>query len=99
MLFLLGVVVAVGKASVFKYIGDEFTSDVGAVSGAVGLAGGMGGFLFPIMFGELQDLTHVRSTAFMLMLAVACIALIWMYFTEIRVSSVPSASKPASRAA
>ncbi|MDR0457874.1 MAG: MFS transporter, partial [Burkholderiaceae bacterium] len=84
MLFLLGVVIAVGKASVFKYVGDDYPANVGAVSGAVGLAGGMGGFLFPIMFGQLQDLTHVRSTAFMLMFAVVCASLIWMYFTEIR---------------
>ena len=84
MLFLLGVVVAVGKASVFKYIGDEFTDNIGAVSGAVGLAGGMGGFLLPIMFGYLQDLTGVRSTAFMLLFGVVCVSLVWMYFTEMR---------------
>ena len=84
MLFLLGIVVAIGKASVFKYIGDEYTHNVGAVSGAVGLWGGMGGFLFPLMFGQLQDIFHVRSTAFMLMLLVVCVSLVWMYFTEIR---------------
>jgi len=84
LLFLLGIVVAVGKASVFKYVGDEYTDNVGAVSGAVGLAGGMGGFLLPLMFGYLQDLTHVRSTAFMLMFGVACVALLWMYLTEMR---------------
>jgi NNP family nitrate/nitrite transporter-like MFS transporter len=32
----------------------------------VGLAGGLGGFLLPIAFGVLQDLTGVRSTCFML---------------------------------
>ncbi|MDR2710949.1 MAG: NarK/NasA family nitrate transporter [Burkholderiales bacterium] len=84
MLFLLGVVVAVGKASVFKYIGDEYTHNVGAVSGAVGLWGGLGGFLFPKGFGILQDIFHVRSTAFMLMLVVVILSLIWMYYTEIR---------------
>ena len=98
MLFLLGVVVAIGKASVFKYIGDEYTHNVGAVSGAVGLWGGMGGFLFPLMFGFLQDRFHVRSTAFMLMLAVVVVSLVWMYFTEIRPGAAAS-HNPASRAA
>ncbi|MCL2872080.1 MAG: NarK/NasA family nitrate transporter [Betaproteobacteria bacterium] len=84
MLFLLGVVVAIGKASVFKYVGNEYKANVGAVSGAVGLWGGLGGFLFPKGFGYLQQLTGVRSTAFMLMLVVVIISLIWMYFTEIR---------------
>ena len=96
MLFLLGVVVAIGKASVFKYIGDEFKHNVGAVSGAVGLWGGMGGFLFPIMFGWLQDRFHVRSTAFMLMLVVVCAALVWMYFTEMRGSRSRSRSRSSS---
>ncbi|MDR0479109.1 MAG: NarK/NasA family nitrate transporter [Burkholderiaceae bacterium] len=99
MLFLLGVVVAIGKASVFKYVGDGYTTNVGAVSGAVGLAGGMGGFLFPIMFGYLQDLTHVRSTAFMLLFVVVCLSLIWMYFTEIRAPHVITPGRPASRTA
>ena len=104
MLFLLGVVVAIGKASVFKYVGDGYTHNVGAVSGAVGLWGGLGGYLFPKGFGWLQDLTHVRSTAFMLMLAVVVVALVWMYFTEMRgsgasASSRRSSRKPASRAA
>jgi len=98
MLFLLGVVVAIGKASVFKYIGDQYTANVGSVSGAVGLAGGMGGFLFPKGFAWLQTLTGVRSTAFMLMLAVVIVSLVWMYFTEIRPGAAAS-SNPASRAA
>lgn len=93
MLFLLGVVIAVGKASVFKYVGDQYTDSIGAVSGAVGLAGGMGGFLLPIMFGYLQDLTHVRSTAFMLLFGVVCVSLVWMYFTEIRRTDARSSQK------
>jgi NNP family nitrate/nitrite transporter-like MFS transporter len=84
LLFILGIAMAFGKASVFKYIGDEYTTNIGAVSGAVGLAGGMGGFLLPIMFGFLQDLTGVRSSAFMLLYGVVWVSLIWMYWTEVR---------------
>jgi len=93
MLFLLGIVVAIGKASVFKYVGDGYTHNVGAVSGAVGLWGGLGGYLFPKGFGILQDLTGVRSTAFMLMLVVVVLSLIWMYFTEMRGVTQPGSSK------
>jgi NNP family nitrate/nitrite transporter-like MFS transporter len=84
LLFALGLSMAIGKASVFKYIGDEYTANIGAVSGAVGLAGGMGGFLLPILFGKLQDFTGVRSTAFMLLYGVVWVSLIWMYWTEVR---------------
>jgi NNP family nitrate/nitrite transporter-like MFS transporter len=54
------------------------------VSGVVGLAGGMGGFLMPIMFGALVDLTGVRSSAFMLMFGIVWVSLIWMYWSEVR---------------
>lgn len=81
ILFGVGVAMAVGKASVFKFIADEFPKDIGAVSGAVGLAGGLGGFFLPIMFGALVDLTGVRSTSFMLLYGTVCVSLVWMYFS------------------
>ncbi|HKY00944.1 MAG TPA: MFS transporter, partial [Burkholderiales bacterium] len=84
LMFVMGMAWAFGKASVFKYISDEFPDNIGVVSGIVGLAGGLGGFLLPILFGALQDLTGVRSSAFMLMYGVVWVSLIWMYLTEVR---------------
>jgi NNP family nitrate/nitrite transporter-like MFS transporter len=84
LMAVLGVAWAFGKASVFKYISDDYPSNIGAISGIVGLAGGLGGFVLPIMFGALLDLTGVRSSAFMLMYGVVWVSLIWMYFTEVR---------------
>ena len=81
---VLGVAMAFGKASVFKYISDDYPSNIGAISGIVGLAGGLGGFVLPIMFGALMDLTGIRSSAFMLMYGVVWVSLIWMYWTEVR---------------
>ena len=84
LIFIVGIAFAFGKASVFKYISDEFPSNIGAVSGIVGLAGGLGGFVLPIMFGALVDLTGVRSSCFMLMYGVVWVSLIWMYLSEVR---------------
>ncbi|WP_439535715.1 MFS transporter [Methyloversatilis sp.] len=84
LMFILGIAWAFGKASVFKYISDDYPANIGAISGIVGLAGGLGGFVLPIMFGALVDLTGIRSSAFMLMYAVVWVSLIWMYFTEVR---------------
>ncbi len=84
LLFTVGVAFAFGKASVFKYISDQYPHNIGVVSGIVGLIGGLGGFLLPIMFGALVDLTGIRSSAFMLMYGVVWVSLIWMYFTEVR---------------
>jgi NNP family nitrate/nitrite transporter-like MFS transporter len=84
VMFTMGIAFALGKASVFKYISDDYPKNIGVVSGVVGLAGGMGGFLMPIMFGALVDLTGIRSSAFMLMFGVVWVSLMWMYFTEVR---------------
>ncbi|MWV15704.1 MFS transporter [Pseudomonas sp. L-22-4S-12] len=88
LLFVMGIAFAFGKASVFKYISDEFPERMGAVSGIVGLAGGLGGFVLPIMFGALVDLTGVRSSCFMLMYGVVWVSLIWMYLSEVRKTPV-----------
>ena len=58
LMFIVGVAWAFGKASVFKYISDDFPRDLGAVSGIVGLVGGLGGFVLPIMFGALLQRLH-----------------------------------------
>ncbi|MBV7537546.1 NarK/NasA family nitrate transporter [Duganella sp. sic0402] len=81
LLFIVGTAMAVGKASVFKFIADDFSDNIGAVSGVVGLAGGLGGFVLPIMFGALLDLTGIRSSAFMLLYGTVCVSLVWMHFS------------------
>ncbi|WP_311419519.1 nitrate/nitrite transporter [Kingella denitrificans] len=81
LMFTAGIAMAVGKASVFKFVANDYPDNIGAVSGAVGLAGGLGGFLLPIMFGALLDWSGVRSTAFMLLYGCTCVSLICMHFS------------------
>jgi NNP family nitrate/nitrite transporter-like MFS transporter len=94
LMFILGISWAFGKASVFKYISDEYPHNIGAVSGIVGLAGGLGGFVLPIFFGILMDLTGIRSSAFMLMYGVVWVSLIWMYWTEVRRTELMGKNAP-----
>ncbi|MBE2244831.1 MAG: NarK/NasA family nitrate transporter [Burkholderiaceae bacterium] len=94
LMFILGIAWAFGKASVFKYISDDYPGNIGTVSGIVGLAGGLGGFVLPIMFGALMDLTGIRSSAFMLMYGVVWVSLIWMYWTEVRRTEVMGPKAP-----
>lgn len=84
LLFVLGVVLAFGMASTFKYVSDEFADNLGVVSGIVGLAGGVGGFLLPILWGAVLDLTRIRSSCFMLLYGIVWVSLILIYFTEVR---------------
>jgi MFS transporter, NNP family, nitrate/nitrite transporter len=95
LMFLLGIAWAFGKASVFKYISDDYPENIGTISGIVGLAGGLGGFVLPIMFGALVDITGVRSSAFMLMYGVVWVSLIWMYWTEVRRTELMGKDAPA----
>lgn len=84
LLFALGIALAFGMASTFKYVGDDFPDSIGVVTGIVGLAGGLGGFLLPVLWGALLDLTRVRSSCFMLLYGIVWVSLILLYITEIR---------------
>ncbi|MFI4976039.1 MAG: nitrate/nitrite transporter [Caulobacterales bacterium] len=84
LLFVLGICFACGMSSTFKFVGDDFPDDMGAVTGIVGLAGGLGGFLLPIMFGVLLDVIGVPSSCFMLLYGIVWVSLILSYLTEVR---------------
>ncbi len=94
LLFILGIAWGFGKASVFKYISDEYPHNIGVISGIVGLIGGLGGFVLPIMFGAIVDLTGLNSGIFMLMYGVIWVSLIWMYLTEVRKLPIVKTTAP-----
>ena len=84
LLFVLGIGLACGMASTFKYIGDDFPDSIGTVSGIVGMAGGLGGFLLPIMFGAILDHLGINSSCFMLLYGIVAVSLVLNYVTEVR---------------
>jgi NNP family nitrate/nitrite transporter-like MFS transporter len=77
--FVLGFFMSLGKAAVYKHIPVYYPSRVGAVGGIVGLVGGLGGFVLPIAFGLLNDLTGVWQSCFWLLFAIVAVALVWMH--------------------
>ena len=76
---VLGFFMSLGKAAVFKHIPVYYPNRVGAVGGVVGLVGGLGGFVMPIAFGALNDLTGIWQSCFWLMFAIVAVALVWMH--------------------
>ncbi len=84
LLLVVGVAFAFGMASTFKYIGAEFPENMGAVSGLVGMMGGLGGFLLPIMFGGILDWLGFNSSCFMLLYGIVAVSLMLNYLTEVR---------------
>ena len=80
-LFALGFFMSLGKAAVFKHIPVYYPNHVGAVGGLVGMIGGLGGFVLPIAFGALLDLTGIYTSCFALLFVLVGIALTWMHLS------------------
>lgn len=79
IVFVLGFFMALGKAAVYKHIPVYYPKNVGSVGGLVGMIGGLGGFVLPIAFGGLLDLTGIWTSCFMLLFVLVTGALIWMH--------------------
>jgi MFS transporter, NNP family, nitrate/nitrite transporter len=84
LIFILGFFMSLGKAAVYKHIPVYYPEHVGAVGGLVGMIGGLGGFILPIAFGALNDLTGVATSIFMLLFILVLVALLWMHFSVLR---------------
>jgi NNP family nitrate/nitrite transporter-like MFS transporter len=79
--FILGSVMGIGKAAVYKHIPDYFPNDVGVVGGIVGVLGGIGGFVCPIIFGYLLKQTGLWTTCWMFFFLLTAVCLVWMHIT------------------
>ena len=76
---LLGFVMSLGKAAVYKHIPVYYPHHVGSVGGLVGMIGGLGGFVLPIAFGILNDWFGVWTSSFMLLFAIVAVSTVWMH--------------------
>jgi NNP family nitrate/nitrite transporter-like MFS transporter len=91
LLFLIGVGMGIGKASVYKYVPNYFPNDVGAVGGLVGMLGALGGFVLPKVFGVLGRSTGVPQAAFIALLAVTLGSLVWLHLVVMRIKAAERA--------
>ena len=82
LVFLVGLAQGFGKASVYRSLADHYPTQMGVVGGIVGLIGGLGGFVLPIMFGVAADAVGVRSSCFMLMFLLVVVTMIWTWVAE-----------------
>lgn len=67
-----------GNGAVFKLVPQHFPDRMGAVTGIVGAAGGLGGFFPPLLLGVLHDLTGSFAPGFLLLsfFALTCLVLV-----------------------
>jgi NNP family nitrate/nitrite transporter-like MFS transporter len=78
------VMLGLGTGAVFKLVADWFPGQVGAVTGVVGAAGGLGGFFPPLVMGLVKTWTGEYVLGFIAMAAVAAICLVVLGMLERR---------------
>jgi MFS transporter, NNP family, nitrate/nitrite transporter len=75
----LAVMFGLGTGAVFKLVAKEFPQQVGAVTGVVGAAGGLGGFFPPLVMAFVKSATGSYTLGFVLLAltAAACVVVLW----------------------
>jgi MFS transporter, NNP family, nitrate/nitrite transporter len=72
----MALALGLGTGAVFKLVPEWFPDRVGAVTGVVGAAGGLGGFFPPLVMGIVKSATGGYGLGFALMAVVAAACLI-----------------------
>ncbi len=76
LIFIIGMMMGIGGAAVFKHISDFYPTSIGTVGGIVGVLGGLGGFIGPILFGYLLNATGVWTSSWMFLAALVTICIV-----------------------
>ena len=90
----MAVCLGLGTGAVFKMVGNEYPKQVGAVTGVVGAAGGLGGFFPPLVMGLVKTAFGAYTLGFLLLAftGVLCLAILALMMMR------PSAPVPAAKA-
>jgi MFS transporter, NNP family, nitrate/nitrite transporter len=81
LVFLLGLAMGVGLVGVYKYIPQYYPKDFSAVGGLVGAIGGLGGFLFPPIFGYLLEWTGLWTSCWFFLAIIVMLCHFWLEST------------------
>lgn len=92
---VLGFFMSIGKAAVYKHVATYYPENVGSVGGLVGMIGGLGGFVLPIAFGFLNQVTGLWTSCFMLLFVIVVVLFVWMHVSIRRMEKSEAKSSPA----
>jgi MFS transporter, NNP family, nitrate/nitrite transporter len=62
--FLMMACLGIGNGVIFQVVPQRFIHEMGTMSGIIGAAGGLGGFLVPSVLGLFKDVTGTFATGF-----------------------------------
>jgi len=94
LLFVVVGALGAGNGAVFQLVPERFPTRIGAVTGLVGAAGGVGGFLLPFALGSLEGATGSFAAGFAVVAAAAAAAAVsvvgrhrsWRHAREVEVA-------------
>jgi NNP family nitrate/nitrite transporter-like MFS transporter len=75
LLFCGMLCLGMGNGAVFQLVPQRFQHEIGVVTGVVGAAGGLGGFVLPSLLGVLKDVTGSYGVGFFCFAGMACYGL------------------------
>jgi MFS transporter, NNP family, nitrate/nitrite transporter len=79
LVFILGLFMGTGVVGVYKYVPEYYPKDFSTVGGLVGAIGGLGGFLFPPIFGYFLEWTGLWTSCWFFLAAAATVCHFWLY--------------------
>ncbi len=76
LLIVTMAMLGMGNGAVFQLVPQRFPQEVGLLTGIVGAAGGLGGFLLPSVLGTMKQGTGSFGPGFLVLAAVAACGLL-----------------------
>jgi NNP family nitrate/nitrite transporter-like MFS transporter len=79
LLFAIMGMLGMGNGSVFQLVPQRFPREIGVLTGIVGAAGGIGGFLLPNVLGKLKQETASFAPGFVVFALMACLCVLVLW--------------------
>ncbi|MEK4536433.1 nitrate/nitrite transporter [Peribacillus sp. FSL K6-1552] len=83
LLFLGMLFLGMGNGAVFQLVPQRFSKEIGFITGIVGAAGGVGGFLVPNILGTLKQITGTYATGFIVFSAIGILAFMILVLAQL----------------
>lgn len=82
LLFIGMMSLGMGNGSVFQLVPQRFGNELGLMTGIVGAAGGIGGYVLPLILGKLYQSSGAYTAGFLVLSGIALAALITLYVIQ-----------------